>query len=337
MKQSRPPLVRMQHIDRQLKENRYPNCSQVARYFEVSSKSIQRDIDYMRDVLGAPIAYDRKRRGYRYEKAGWSFLPSKILEGKEAEALMATKKVLARYKGSPYYEEVCRALDKVRQYLPENSAADELLSIYSFEQSSSAGIEPRIFARIEDAIRGRLKVNMTYRASWNQEVTERTVHPYLFRYSPVRETWYLIGHCELRNEIRTFAIHRIRTLALTGKRFTVPKTFSLENYVDKTFDQIHRDEAHRVAIRFTPFQAQWIREHIWHPSQETEEHANGGLTLRMTVGALDAVKRWVLRYGCEAQVLEPQELREMMKSEAVAMESLYEDARAVSLQTLPLF
>ncbi|WP_342352904.1 hypothetical protein [Chlorobium phaeovibrioides] len=48
MVQSRPPIVRMQYIDQQLRDNYYPNCPIIARYFEVSSKSIQRDIDYMR-------------------------------------------------------------------------------------------------------------------------------------------------------------------------------------------------------------------------------------------------------------------------------------------------
>lgn len=337
MRQSRPPLVRIQYLDQQLKENRYPNCTEVARYFEVSSKSIQRDIDYMRDMLQAPIAYDMKKRGYYYEKPGWAFLPAAIWERREAESLMATRKVLARYQGTPYYDEVCRALDKVRQYLPEQSAADGFFDVYSIEQTTSLPVDPKLFATVESAIRGKLKLSMSYRASWNQSVTERTVHPYLFRYSQVRETWYLIAFCELRNDIRTFALGRIRTLALTSKRFTIAKGFSLDGYIDKTFDQIHKDELHDVAIRFTPYQSQWIREHRWHPTQVIEEHRNGGLTLRMRVGALDAIRRWIMRYGSEAEVLEPQELREMIKYELLVMEGMYEDVRAVKLESLSLF
>lgn len=337
MPQSRPPLVRIQHIDQQIKENRYPNCSNVASYFEVSTKSIQRDIEYMRDVLHAPIEYDPKKRGYYYVRKGWSFLPSALLEQKEAEALMASRKVLEQYKGTPYYDEVCHALEKLRQYLPDSSTADEILGVYSFEQSGSYSIDPRKFATIEDAIRSKRKLSITYRAAWNQEVSERTLHPYMFRYSSMRATWYLIAFCELRQAIRTFAISRIRTYALTSETFSVPGSFSMEDYIDKTFDQIHKDELHDVAIRFTPFQAQWIRERRWHPSQEIKEHPNGGLTLKMRVGALDAVMRWVMRHGSEAQVLEPQELREMIKSELAMMESLYDDVRAVTLQTLPLF
>ncbi len=337
MVQSRPPIVRMQYIDEQLRDNRYPNCSLVARHFEVSSKSIQRDVDYMRDLLHAPIGYNQKKRGYYYEKPGWSFLPSATLELKEAEALMATKKVLAQYKGSPYYEEVSRALDKVRQYLPANSVADQFQAIYSFEKPSHLAVDPRKFAAIEDAIRCKLKITLTYRAAWNQEVTERILHPYMFHYSQQRDTWYVIGHCELRNDIRTFAMSRIRTLSLSSKHFTIPDSFSIDTYMDKTFDQIHENEIHNVSIRFTQYQAQWIREHQWHPTQEIVELANGSLILKMKVGALDAVKRWVMRHGCEAEALEPRELREMLQHELLTTSKMYEDVRVNSQESFSLF
>ncbi len=337
MRQSRPPLARMQYMHQELRSNHYPNCARVARYFEVSPKSIQRDVDYMRDLLHAPIEYDQKKRGYYYDKPDWDFLPSTLLERGEAAALIATQKVLAQCEGSPFYNEISRALDKMRQYLPEASGVNEFLNIYSFEKASPPAFDPRFFATIEDAIRSKLKITITYRASWNQEVTERTVHPYMFHYSHIRDTWYLIGYCELRDDIRTFAINRIRTVSLSKKRFTVQSSFSFENYMDKTFDQVHDSEPCSVVIRFSPFQSQWIREHKWHPTQEIEELKDGSIILRMQVGALDAVKRWVLRYGNEAEALEPQELREMLQYELLATGKMYEDVRIKKVENLSLF
>ncbi|MCX6178593.1 MAG: WYL domain-containing protein [Chlorobiales bacterium] len=63
-----------------------------------------------------------------------------------------------------------------------------------------------------------------------------------------------------------------------------------------------------IAIRLASYQAQWIRQHRWHPTQVIEEHENGALTLKMKVGALDAIKRLVIGFGSEAQVIEPQGL-----------------------------
>ena len=63
----------------------------VAEYFEVSAKSIQRDVEYMRDLLHAPIEYDQKKREGITTKPDWDFLPSTLLERGEAAALIATK------------------------------------------------------------------------------------------------------------------------------------------------------------------------------------------------------------------------------------------------------
>jgi|GEM_PF-2329421 len=113
----RPPMVRMQYVDRQLQANLYPNCIGIARYFEVSPKSIQGDIRYMKDMLGAPIAYDSRRRGYCYLRE-WKLFPDSERGRLEAESLMAVNKVLAQYEGTPMYDEVSRALHKVLQYFP---------------------------------------------------------------------------------------------------------------------------------------------------------------------------------------------------------------------------
>ena len=82
-----------------------------------------------------------------------------------------------------------------------------------------------------------------------------------------------------------------------------------------------------VAILFTPYQAQWIREHRWHSTQVIEEQQDGSVILKMRIGALDAVMHWVLRYGKEAEVLEPVELRCMINEELRLTRELYKTER----------
>ena len=53
-----------------LSAGRYPNCSLLAREFEVSTKTVQRDVDFMRDQLVLPIEYDRARHGFAYTASG---------------------------------------------------------------------------------------------------------------------------------------------------------------------------------------------------------------------------------------------------------------------------
>jgi len=103
----------------------------------------------------------------------------------------------------------------------------------------------------------------------------------------------------------------------------IPDTFSITDYLDRSFEQLHGSEEREIRIRFTPFQSQWIREHRWHPTQKIEENGDGSLVLTFRVAALDAVKRWVMRYGMEAEVLSPQELRELVYTELCAMAVIY--------------
>lgn len=323
MRQSRPPLVRMQYIDRQLRDNYYPNCTGIARHFEVSTKSIRRDVDYMRDLLHAPIHFDSKKNGYYYSKREWVFLPSTTFDRQEVDALIVTRKVLSQYQGTPYYQEVSRALDKVLQYLPGALLPSQLSEIYSFEPFMSTAIDPHFFALIEDAIRNKVKLNLTYRAFWNSQESERVVQPYRLHYSHTKENWTLFGYCELRNEIRSFIVSRIRQVTLTKTPFAIPADFSIESYLEESFDQIHEEEIMDVAILFTPYQAQWIREHRWHSTQVIEELADGSVILKMRIGALDAVMHWVLRYGKEAEVLEPKELRRMINEELLLTGKIY--------------
>ena len=58
---ARPPLVRMLKIHQALQAGGYPNCRRLAEELEVAGKTIQRDIDFMRDQLGLPIEYDSGR------------------------------------------------------------------------------------------------------------------------------------------------------------------------------------------------------------------------------------------------------------------------------------
>lgn len=323
MRRSRPPLVRMQHIDRELRNNHYPNCSSIARHLEVSSKSIQRDIEFMRDMLNAPIEYDPRRKGYCYRKP-WHFNPADFLDRRELDALAVTSSVLAQYQGAPYYDEISRAIDKLMHALPVPVDGGGLLDIYSFNNPVPAcRINEDDFAVLELAVRERKKVEITYSSSQNQEVTERTVHPYRLHYDQSGGTWYLIAYCELRQAVRTFALCRIQQMALTGEAFVISASFSIERYFEKTFNQTTGAGSSDIVIRFTPYQAQWIREHRWHPSQSIEEHRDGSLTLTFCVGALDAVKRWVMRYGSQAEVLAPLELRQMVGLEVQKMGEIY--------------
>ena len=70
---SRPPLARMMQLHQQLQARKFPNCRKLARELEVSEKTIQRDIEFMRYQLGLPSEYDQLNVGFIYTEPGTSF------------------------------------------------------------------------------------------------------------------------------------------------------------------------------------------------------------------------------------------------------------------------
>ncbi|QGP92385.1 WYL domain protein [Neomoorella glycerini] len=111
---------------------------------------------------------------------------------------------------------------------------------------------------------------------------------------------------------------------MTEKRFNVQPDFSLENYLQDSLGIERGPRVYEVAIRFTAQQARWIRERQWHSSQEMENLSDGGLVLKMRLSGLQEVKRWVLGFGSQAEVLAPPELRREVAREAAALGELYQ-------------
>ena len=78
-----------------------------------------------------------------------------------------------------------------------------------------------------------------------------------------------------------------------------------------------------VRIRFSPYQARWIRERRYHESQVNEEQPDGGLIVTLRVAGTEEVRRWALGYGAEAEVLEPASLRAALAEEAKKLAKIY--------------
>jgi predicted DNA-binding transcriptional regulator YafY len=78
-----------------------------------------------------------------------------------------------------------------------------------------------------------------------------------------------------------------------------------------------------VIIRFAPQAARYIREKRWHDTQEIQEKEDGGLVLKFQTSGLGEVKRWVLQYGGDAEVIAPENLRIACRNEISVLAEIY--------------
>jgi predicted DNA-binding transcriptional regulator YafY len=161
---------------------------------------------------------------------------------------------------------------------------------------------------LRQCIGGRCCVQIRYR-NLKRENSERTVEPYALVYQMGQ--WYLVGHCRLRQELRTFRVDRIQRAEPIEQRFTVPDGFDAQAYVRRTMFE----PSTTVVVRFAASIAALIREDKA-PWMQITDQDDGSIHVQFGVSTLEWVVGWVLSYGAVAQVLEPPELIERVREAA---------------------
>ena len=134
---SRPPLARMLQLHQQIQAGQFPNCRKLANALEVSSKTIQRDIDFMRDRLGLPIAYDQLHFGFVYTEPVTHFPRIEVSEG-EIVALFVAQKALEQYKGTSFEKPLRTAFEKIIEELKDRMDSNGAMWIPHFRFAGSA-------------------------------------------------------------------------------------------------------------------------------------------------------------------------------------------------------
>jgi predicted DNA-binding transcriptional regulator YafY len=191
---------------------------------------------------------------------------------------------------------------------------DDVKCLVKFDPGAVIKVERQKFFDINKACEMSRAVDITYHSADKDEVTTRMIDPYKLLQN--RGTWYAVAWCRLRNDMRLFALHRIESYqVLDDVGFRVRDDFDVDAWIDKAFLLEHTGQEHRVKVHFKPRSARYIRERNWHASQELTEHEDKSCTLEFLTQSLEETKRWVLSYGSEAHVLEPPELRDMLREE----------------------
>ncbi len=314
-------LMRLLFIDRSLREGmasgRLANCTSMAAAYEVSTKSILRDIDYLRHQRDAPIAYDAVRRGYYYTEEQYR-LPAIDLTESDLFAICIAEMALRQHENSPVYDRLKGVFDKIEASLPASVSVQpswvaEALSVVPEPQTR---IDAAVWTTVSEGLRGHRLVRIVHERPGAATAKTREVAPYhLARY---QGEWYLVGHCRLRGALRTFAVSRIRAAELLAETFTVPADFDATALSADSFGVFGGHHAFPVRIRFRPDLAPYVLERQWHPRQEVERHRDGSVELLFPATHLPEVKRWVLSWGRGARVLAPAELAAAVREELAA-------------------
>ncbi len=202
----------MLRIHQAIQSGRYPNAVTLAAELEVSTKSIHRDLEFMRDRLELPLEYSAARNGYHYTEEVGTFPTLQITEG-ELFALLVAEKALQQYRGTTFERPLLSAFKKMAASLPDTVS----LNLADWEQTISFRTRRRADPESGDFRRpgqGRrpappiaTDLSQTRPA---RRPKLRVVDPY--HLANINGEWFLFAWCHLRQDIRTFVPARIQAV-----------------------------------------------------------------------------------------------------------------------------
>ncbi|MBI4699151.1 MAG: WYL domain-containing protein [Nitrospirae bacterium] len=284
-------------FDDKVRRGRFPNATKLSGKFEISIKTAQRDIEFMRDRLHCPFEYNKNEKGYYYKDDSFS-LPLTYLSSDELTTLLLARKMLQDVSGAFIKNELTSVVGKITGILQRHSEKTKAIdSAFSFQFIKYSPVEEVIFKNALTAC-----------------LNEKT---------PQMGTWHLIAFCHVRNEIRDFVLGRISNLSVQEQTFTVRKDFDLQSYLKSSFGLYKGDPKEEVTLRFSPRMTKWVKNQIWHKGQKTRMLDNGSLELSFPVASFMEIEMEVLKYGAEVEVVSPEPFRQLIKTEAQNILKLY--------------
>lgn len=155
-------FLRVFWIQRELHANRYPNTRTIANHFEVTPKTAQRTLDFMRDQLRLPIAYSSESRGWYYTEPAYALAAIELTEG-DLVAILLAEKLARQYRGTAIGLQVEETFGKVLQAMTDTVSIDldALSEAHSFEAAATSDLDPEMFTRLGRAAIERRRVEMT--------------------------------------------------------------------------------------------------------------------------------------------------------------------------------
>jgi predicted DNA-binding transcriptional regulator YafY len=310
-------ITRQLDILRTLQARQYGvRAKELAEEFGVTVRTIQRDLGDLGEA-GFPL-YNERRGG---QHVYWYLMQSKELPSinfplLEVASLLFLEDMADALEGTPFKDHLHAALRRISLTLPEPALRflRRAAHMYTpFVRGGKSYVESsQIIEDLNQALLERRVCRVTYQTADSKICKTYPIEPLRLFY--FRGGLYLISRVPAYNQLITQAVERIRALELTEERFEVPQDLSVEERLEHSFGVVY-EEPFDVKIQFSREQAPYIRERIWHPTQQIEEQEDGSLILSLHAGGRYEIKSWILSYGATARVLEPDWLRDQVAEE----------------------
>lgn len=309
---------RMLHILNLLRTRRNLNAEKLAEECGVTERSIYRDIISLSE-MNVPIYYDNG-----YKLASDNFLPALNFTFEEYHLLKLALDSSPLIK-TPAYENIFKSVkakiesclsDQAKQkkkFTPETTHIENPLPGEREKGEMFYGV-------IESAITTSNRIKVKYE-SISSGPTEREVEPYFIIFRG--HAFYFVGYCHLRKEFRTFRIDRVTDIEIIDKTFLKDSGILPETYFEGSWG-VFSGEPVDVEVIFSGTAAKVVNSATHHPDEKVEQLDSDRVRFTVTTRGVEEIRRWILGFGDEAEVLAPDSLRDELRQISRSLKELYE-------------
>ena len=314
---------RLLQIDEEIRNGRFPNATTLAKKIEVSSRTIQRDIEYMRDMYNAPIEFDAQKNGYYYTESSFYIKSVPLSEG-ELFSVALFDQLLEQYRNTPLENDLRSVFKKIEMSLPNDITFDSsfLQSQTTFIPDQIGVINPQNFETVFSALKNRHVLKFKYRPLQKTTWMERKINP--LHSVCQKGNWYILGFCHDKQDIRVFNFSRMKDVLELQEMYEIPCGFNPANHFDKEIGiWLSATQKYTVELLISAEIGTFALERSWNKNQKIEQREDGSVWISFETTQLPEVKRWVLGQGKTVKVLNPPELIEQVREEVAAVLGMY--------------
>ena len=308
-------LPRIYFIDKKIADGKFPNAPSLAKDYETSVASINRDIAYMRDMLNAPIEYDFFKKGFYYAEKTFR-LAAAYATTDDLLALGMAKNLMELYRGTPIHDTALSLLENISTPLKGEKNVDWFHNRIVIPKNASVSVDAKIWNAVVSGLRENRVLTFHYLSADTeslytdakpsvQKINFRHVHPYQLLFD--QSAWYLYAYDEKRSEMRIFALSRIIEVAIIDKTFSIRKDFDYRSLEGSSYFGVYTSiKPFKFVIAITG-DTRWIKERRWAEDQQIKETKNK-IELSFTSNQFEKVLQWILSQGTYAKPLAPKGL-----------------------------
>ena len=283
--------------------------------------SLRRDFRYMKNELGAPLAYDKNLHGWHYTKP--FKMPAEAFSDDEILCLKLIRKLIGQNSNDDFlYKSFDKLLEKitpenseVEQETPKQVRGDKLSDRFFIAPRPKQLIDDGVVEKILEAIKKNYLLDFNYFSKWEPEERHRKIMPFQLVFDSGSLFLYGAGSKTPENP-RLFKLSKMHDVqVIISKTFELPANFRFHEEFEKgRFGAFQYDEAYDFKIEFSGDARSIIRECIWADNQIIEENQKAATTtISFTSSQWIPIFRWLLSFGENARPLEPDWLVEQWK------------------------